>query len=368
MLTNELEQRQSEVIEAMRFPLIILVVFVHVLPDYLVPIQMNLSGMNIYYIISESFSHVIARIAVPCFFLFSGYFFFRKLETWSFNFYRIQLYKRCMTIAIPYILWNSLMIIAIIIKQYIFSLLSLEIKYDGIFDIHNQSWKDLFWLGPINFPLWYLRDLICMSLLTPLFYYLFKYIKVYGLLILIVLYLTAWEINIRGFSTTAFMFFGLGAYWGIYKRNILEFCLKVKLICGVGALLLLCCAIYNNGYELSEYFTRFFVLLGVITAINIMNWVVKHKLWKKKLCSLSVTVFFIYAVHEIYIINWVRGALARIFVADTGWLLLLKYVLIPVITVSICLVLYFLLNKIAPGLLAFLVGGRVRTKMEGNRK
>lgn len=368
MLKNELEQRQSEVIEAMRFPLIILVVFIHVLPDYLVPLQMNLSGMNIYYVISESFSHVIGRIAVPCFFLFSGFFFFRKLDTWNFDFYRSQLKKRCMTIVIPCFLWNSLMVIAIIIKQYVFSLLSLEIKYDGIFDIHNQSWYELFWLGPVNFPLWYLRDLICMSLLTPLFYYLFKYIKVYGLLILVALYLTTWEINIKGFSMTASMFFGLGAYFGIYKRNILEFCLKVKSISGIGALLFLCCAIYSNGYELSEYFIRPFVLLGVITAINIMNWVIKHEYWKKKLYRLSVTVFFIYAVHEIYIINWVKGAFARIFVADTGGGLLLNYILVPVITINICLVLYLLLDKAVPKTLAFMMGGRAKTQITGGGK
>lgn len=363
MLKNNLERRQSELIEAMRFPLIVLVVFIHVLPEKLLPIEMNYSGMNIYHIISESFSHIIGRIAVPCFFLFSGYYFFRKLEKWNFDYYSSQLLKRYKTLVIPYFLWNALIIMAICIKQYVFSLLSLEVKEDGIFAVHNQSLYELFWVGPVNFPLWYLRDLICMSLLTPLFYYLFRFLRVYGVLIGIVLYLTTIEIHLPGLSMTAFMYFGLGAYWGIYKKNILEFCLRFKLICGVGALFFLGCSVYNNGYEISEYFTRPFVLLGVITAINIMNWVIQHEIWKKRLCDLSVTVFFIYAVHEIYIINWIKGLFARLFVEETGGRLLVSYISIPVITISICLMLYYLLNRTMPRMLAFMIGGRVKNEL-----
>lgn len=368
MLKNELEIRQSELIEALRFPLIVLVVFIHVLPERIVvPIPMNFSGMNIYDGFSETISHIIGRIAVPCFFLFSGYFFFRKLDSWDFSFYYSQLKKRCLTLVIPYFLWNVFMIIAICTKLYIFSLLSLEVYEDGIFSIQNQSWTELFWLGPVNYPLWYLRDLICMSLLTPLFYYLFRYLKIYGILLLLVLYLTTWEVGIPGFSMTAFFFFGMGAYLGLYKENILSLCLKVRFESGIGALIFLCCTIYNYGNELQEYLTRPFILLGIVSVINMMNRVVDSNFWKRKLCNLSVTVFFIYAIHEIYIINWTKGFFSRTFLVDSGAGLMLVYVLIPIITLTICLLLYYLLDKIAPKFLAFIVGGRVGTKITGGK-
>lgn len=368
MLKDNLGRRQSEVIEAMRFPLIVLVVFIHMIPERLIPIEINYSGMNMYYITSEIFSHIIGRIAVPCFFLFSGYFFFHKLENWNLSFYYSQLQKRCKTLIIPYLFWNSLLIIAICIKQYIFSLLSFDVNEDRIFNIQSQSVYELFWKGPINLPLWYIRDLICMSLLAPFFYYLFKYLKKYGVFILIVLYLITCETYLPGLSMTAFMFFGLGAYWGIYKRNILEFSLRFRTLYGMGTLLFFCCAVYYNGCEFSEYFTRLFVLFGVITAIGIMDWVIKHESWKKRLCDLSVTVFFIYAVHEIYIINWVKGFFARLFEVETGWGLLVSYVSTPIITIGICLLLYFLLDKVCPKILAFAVGGRVKTQCMGGDK
>ena len=59
----------------------------------------------------------------------------------------------------------------------------------------NNSLYMLFWHTPVNYPLWFLRDLICMSALSPLFYAFFKYLKIYGLLILLALYLSVWETN-----------------------------------------------------------------------------------------------------------------------------------------------------------------------------
>ena len=118
-MKGELEKRQSEVIAAMRFPLMVLLLFAHVLPMVSVPIEMNLSEMNIYHFISEGISHNLSRIRNPLFFFFSGFFFFRKLEEWNAGFYRSQLKKRIRSLLLPYLLWNILMIAAI--KDSLFS-------------------------------------------------------------------------------------------------------------------------------------------------------------------------------------------------------------------------------------------------------
>lgn len=60
-MKGELEKRQSEVIAAMRFPLMVLLLFAHVLPMVSVPIEMNLSEMNIYHFISEGISFLYNR-------------------------------------------------------------------------------------------------------------------------------------------------------------------------------------------------------------------------------------------------------------------------------------------------------------------
>ena len=78
---------------------------------------------------------------------------------------------------------------------------------------------------------------------------------------------------------------------------------------------------------------------------------------KGRLSQLSASVFFIYAVHEIYILGWTKGLCLRIFgnsLAGT-WI---SYWLVPVIVLAVCYALYCLLNRIMPRALAFACGGR----------
>ena len=160
-MKGELEKRQSEVIAAMRFPLMVLLLFAHVLPMVSVPIEMNLSEMNIYHFISEGISHNLSRIRNPLFFFFSGFFFFRKLEEWNAGFYRSQLKKRIRSLLLPYLLWNILMIAAIYIKNYaVTSFLSME-PGEELSSLRVTPWYILFWHTPANYPMWFLRDLLC---------------------------------------------------------------------------------------------------------------------------------------------------------------------------------------------------------------
>lgn len=75
----DFDRDQSQVIELLRFPLIVLVVYVHMLPFEYVPLSLKMNADNIYNIVTELISHYLGRLPVPCFFLFSGYFFFNKI-------------------------------------------------------------------------------------------------------------------------------------------------------------------------------------------------------------------------------------------------------------------------------------------------
>lgn len=249
------------------------------------------------------------------------------------------------------------------IKNYaLIYLFSMEPGED-LLKFKNTAWHVLFWQTPVNYPLWFLRDLICMSILSPLFYVFFKYLKAYGLLALTILYLSTWESNVAGLSMSAFMFFGAGAYMGIYKKKILEFCSRYRYTVAIAAFFFLCCAIANNGREWHAYIVRVYVLLGIMTAFNLTNWLMTRRFWTGLFMKLSGTVFFIYAVHEVYIINWTKGFFSRTSLAESGSGLIISYILIPFITLGVCLGLYFVLNKMAPDMLALMVGGRVKTQV-----
>lgn len=78
MSTSSAPGSFSNVVSLLRFPLILLVIAIHALGSELrLP-----EGSNPYIYISELLSHGIARIAVPLFFFFSGYYTFYHKD-WS---------------------------------------------------------------------------------------------------------------------------------------------------------------------------------------------------------------------------------------------------------------------------------------------
>lgn len=107
------EELQSKVLDWLRFPMIVLVVYIHYWGES-IP-ESSVIGSTIYNSIRIFMCHVISRAAVPTFFLISGYYFFYKIKDFTFDTYKDKLKKRIKTILIPYLLWNSIAISKIII-------------------------------------------------------------------------------------------------------------------------------------------------------------------------------------------------------------------------------------------------------------
>ncbi|MDO5523431.1 MAG: acyltransferase [Bacteroidia bacterium] len=356
MIKTDIDKHQSDVINAMRFPLIVLVLYMHIVPLDSFPVEIGFSGMHLYNFLAEFISHNVGRLAVPCFFLFSGYFYFRKMGAWSSGFYLLQQKKRVVSLIIPYILWNLLNILVVLAKGYAMNIAGLDGSGDINF-IRQTPFLELM-VMPINLPLWYLRDLICMTFFAPLFYYLFNYTKIWGLLAILILYLTTWELPFRGFSMTAIFYFGLGAFWGINKKNMLESARKIKYPALIFGLALALVATFLSTTVYHEYLIRWFAPLGVASAFIITDFIVRKQKIREVFLKYSPAVFFIYAVHELYLKNWVKGAFYRTPLSESGWGMVLGYIVMPLILLAICLALYFILKKLWPRALNVLSGGR----------
>jgi hypothetical protein len=347
-----------ESIEVLRFPLIIIVVFAHIIPFELHTIKLSSSPSALYTLISELISHILSRLAVSCFFLFSGYFFFLASADLSPQVYVNQLKKRCRTLLLPYGLWNALFVLVVLLKFYLFS--SMGKPADELYlRLQAAAWYEILWTGPFLFPLWYLRDLICMTILTPVFYLIFKYTRIFGLLVLLLLYLLCYELGLPGLSTTAFLFFGAGAYFGIYGRDLMQYAEKYSVISGVLAALTLLAALYYSGTPGYEYAVRLFIFSGVIVVLNFGTWLAQRQRVRELLINLSASVFFIYAVHSIYIINWVKGGFARLDLLNAGYGNLLVYFMIPMVCLLISFYIYKFTQRYFPVLMSILTGGRI---------
>lgn len=356
MTSIELDKQQSIIFDAMRFPLIVLILYMHIVPIEHFPISTELTSTNAYNFIAEFVAHNVGRLAVPCFFLISGYFYFRKMERWSSDFYIHQQRKRLRTLVLPYLLWNILNILIILLKGYLFNLFGKDGSGDIGYIMGSSPWELMTY--PVNQPLWYLRDLICMTFIAPLFYYLFKHMKGYGLIVLLGIYLSAMELHVRGFSMTAIFYFGTGALWGIQRRNFLTDFAPLKRVSIIIAPILAVAATLMHQSQYYENILRLFIPFGMIATFFAVQQLVSTAKPREALLKLSSSVFFIYAVHEIFLKNWVKGAFFRTPLADSGWGMIIGYIIMPIVLLCICLMIYMVMKRCTPKTLNVLTGGR----------
>lgn len=352
-----LDQRQSEVIAFLRFPLIVLVVFVHMLPFQQQPISSEFTIQNAYVVISELISHHIGRIAVPSFFLFSGYFFFLKISSWNMKVYMDRLKNRYGTLLIPYISWNLIMIGAILLKNYAFISIGLPID-DGYRQVSHQSIYEMLWGMPINYPLWYVRDLIVMVILTPLFYYFFRFLKFWGLLLLLCFYLSLLESGVPGLSSTAIFFFGAGSYLGLFKQNMLKLSLRYGTVTLCLAIITLCIATYYTAMPQNEWWIRLFAISAASSLLAIGNKMLQLNRLRKPVLLYAEAAFFIYVSHIIYILGWFKGALQKSLSFMPDIWLIIGYFLMPLTCISLIIMIYYVIKKNLPKTLNFVTGNR----------
>lgn len=148
----------------MRLILAMLVVLLHI---------KIVSGSGLAYYFLTSFE-VTSRIAVPCFFLISGYLFYKGFEEkWDWTLYLNKMKKRVRSLIIPYLLWNVLVALYFIFPMFVGQ---HREGFGGIpawLSAHGGGlsflWADPVYENcPIDYPLWFIRNLILVTALSPI--------------------------------------------------------------------------------------------------------------------------------------------------------------------------------------------------------
>jgi surface polysaccharide O-acyltransferase-like enzyme len=109
----------SDRIQFLRFPLVVAIVFIHSGAIFLSAEDQfsqhySFSVKFIIYLISGIF----ARVAVPLFFIISGFLFYRNFD-FTFKNYILKIETRIMTLFVPYLFWNISLLIFLLILQSI---------------------------------------------------------------------------------------------------------------------------------------------------------------------------------------------------------------------------------------------------------
>lgn len=357
-MPTSLDTRQSVLIEAMRFPLIVLVLLEHSVATDQAPMQWSLDGANVFHFTTELISHHLCSIAVCWFFVFSGFLFFRSMKdrqpdgAWFADKWK----RRAHSLFFPYLFWNLFNVGAVLLVTALFSRVGIPFSRDPLYSVERGP---LYWFvtGPIDFPLWFVRDLIVMTVLTPLYWFLFKKLGRLSLVLLGVLYLASYWTG--GTLLQAFAFFGIGAWMSIRRINMLEICRRFRVPAAFLALALALVATGLYGKDLHQLLRLLFFPFGMITFMNLCDRLINRPRARRDMLILSQTVFFVYAAHEIFILGWVKGFLLRIFgtALPSRWLI---YFAAPLLTLFICLALFWIFKRLTPHILTFACGWRKR--------
>lgn len=286
-------------------------------------------------------------------------------EDYTPSFYLHNLKKKTHTLLIPYILWNLICLGIYFLKVKLSGRVGLEVYDEELAMLATPLWRHL--IEPVNFPLWYVRDLIGMNLILPFFYYLFKYTRRWGILLLYLGYLLGSELPISGFGSTAILYVGAGVYCGRNKVYILELCRRYHWAITLTLTALLLLALFNNQHPKVEYLIRLYIPLGIALVLNATAWVYRLSQAKRpyrlphlwiKLCRYCLPAsFFVYVTHTL-VINKMMNRILSTLGNTSGYWQLFAYFAGVGLTIAVCIMGYKFINKLSPKLMVVLTGGR----------
>lgn len=344
----------SKAIDWLRFPMAFLVVMLHH------SVGLFISADGVLRSLCIIFQEGICRLAVPCFFFISGFLFFNHLSQWDWNIWGHKLKTRVWTLLIPYVLWN---IIAFLVFWGYANLTGSPTGLSQFF-VDTGGIK-IFWgvngnipIGPralpIDIPLWFVRDLMLFSLLSPLVFCFLRATRLYGVLLLLACFLFVPSIVPEGF-----FFFVIGAAVQLSNRDTMGFALKHRLFFYIISFILLIAIVvlFDNEYW-RRLVKNIFLVCGIAASFCAVSRLLAHR--KVHISPFLVgSSFFIFATHKILILDNIATPIIDAILPKNGafWPCL-EFFLTPVFAVTLCLGLLFIMERFIPRTTKLLTGNR----------
>ena len=345
------KQHLSEAITWLRFPLIFLIILLHCYSTVRLP-----GNHELYFKITYPFSLWLGETGVPGFFFISGFLFFLSKKH-----YQQKLETRFNTLLIPYLLWNALLL-GLYILVYIAGY-PQDINGKSIADYTFIDYIRAFWdrgsydkgnFVPILCPFWYIRNLLIMSVLSPLFYIVIKYAREAYLLVMAVWWLLTPH---NAFISQTILFFSFGAYFSIIDRNPLEYFHKHKkfllIFFATFAIAdILVHTLYVTPINLQIH--RLALIFNIPALFLLANYCCQHGITSKKL---SDAAFIVFSVHYPIVVVMRKASAAKL--GDASDLIHISlYFLCVLLATSLSLLIFICMDKLCPKIKSILSGNR----------
>lgn len=312
----------SKVISVSRFPIIVGVVFIHAL--------IISNGTDLHYFLGN----VVGRIGVPLFYIISGYLFFQRYDN-SLKCYKNKLKKRIFSLLVPYLIWNF---IAYLVYAFITHTMQPEDFVQSFWVVNSKPGH-----SPADGPLWFVRTLMMLSIISPVMYCLNK--NKYTAFISLIL-LLLWLIGCPGFNKgtiIGFTLFNAGAWLAIrnYDSYIKEPTISFFIL---SLFLYLTIAFLDLQFKGIPWLHNIGILIGILVFFTLPKIAVPNFF-----VNLGGASFFLYCMHEPVLV-----CLQTLDVLHNRG----GYLLAIVITVSLCTTIFYLLKRLFPKVCGILAGNR----------
>ena len=341
----------SRVVSFLRFSLIVAVIGIHC--NLLVK-NPELETRSVFYFLVYITMKLVC-IAVPLFFFISGFLFFKE-GIFDFALYSNKLKSRFHTVLVPYLLWNIIYFVILGVMQFI--------KPDTLVILHKHiadfRWQDFLWIfwdisqitgladdqrACLVGAFWFLQCLFVLFLVSPIIYYIIRYLRHFTLLIIGILYFTDFIPEMPGIQCNAIVYYMLGAYFSIM---CIDFISIVKRIPILAHIVLLIAAVLVS-YLMSENDTIYNItdLFVQAAVFAITAYMIETQRWKESRYLVS-SVFFVFAVHRLFSASLMTVSTYLIPSIGNDFLLYIYYLLTISLTVIASLVVYQLSKQFLP--------------------
>ncbi len=345
----------SNKIKILTFILSIFVIIIHS-----INIDTSEMGLNLISFFQVFISKGMCRIAVPTFFILSGYFLYRKHD-YSLMYSIKSLKKRFNTLLIPYMIIISFTLF----YYWCFQQIPLLAKYFHkdmiISDFNFWSFIKAYLFPMEHSPaqhLWFIRNLIIYVALSPLFYLFVRSTNIFiaafiGNLLLRAYFLPGPEyLQLDGLS-----YFLLGMYLAVNKINLSNITLPKWGLISLGIcyviLLTINSILYTDNYY-NSYLLHFSAIVGII-----FTWIIIDKIIDindPKLLELANFSFFIYLIHIPFTFKISKILILILGTSPTS--LLISYICTIIITIMTTLTAGIVLKNKLPKLYSIISGSR----------
>lgn len=353
----------SDKLRIISFISIVLVVLLHSYNLNVPLLDINSYQANFYNLfIQNFFVEGVARVAVPILFLISGYLFFLKIRAVDFSFV-VQNKNRLKTILIPYLFWSIWGLFLHFVLQHI-SFSRQFFVNDLVTDYSLLQLIDTLFLHPLPYQLWFLRDLMVLSLISPILFYAIKRLKIIFLFLLLLIWLNLFSFRFVVFAKDSILFFSIGAYFAIFNIDVvlkmmsrflsLKFFLLWLVVLLLRSYFISVCDVFSL---VNQFLQKINIIIGVIAMWGMYDLLsLEFNPLQAIFCKLSGYSFFIYAFHE-PLLKIIKKGLIYIN-GNIDAFSLLNFFLAPLLVIVISIFGAHFLKRIMPKFYLIITGGR----------